>query len=151
MPKIHIFQVRNQQKLRSEELQSTWDGEQLLAKMKELNSEINQEMATLNDRVKTERARQRMKLQEMRRKRSVNGTSSAAKQIEAPVATTETILRDLKDRRSKYKVGLKTHIEEQDNIYNNDAEWQMWEEIIDEITKKPYYHNVITGKTQWDM
>ena len=67
MPKIHIFQVRNQQKLRSEELQSTWDGEQLLAKMKELNSEINQEMATLNDRVKTERARQRMKLQEMRR------------------------------------------------------------------------------------
>ena len=34
--------VRNQQKLRSEELQSTWDGEQLLAKMKELNNEINQ-------------------------------------------------------------------------------------------------------------
>ena len=151
MPKIHIFQVRNQQKLRSEELQSTWDGEQLLAKMKELNSEINQEMATLNDRVKTERARQRMKLQEMRRKRSVNGTGSAAKQIEAPAATTETILRDLKDHRSKYKVGLKTHIEEQDNVYNNDAEWQMWEEIIDEITKKPYYHNVATGKTQWDM
>ena len=151
MPKIHIFQVRNQQKLRSEELQSTWDGEQLLAKMKELNSEINQEMATLNDRVKTERARQRMKLQEMRRKRSVNGTGSAAKQIEAPAATTETILRDLKDRRSKYKVGLKTHIEEQDNVYNNDAEWQMWEEIIDEITGKPYYHNVATGKTQWDM
>ena len=151
MPKIHIFQVRNQQKLRSEELQSTWDGEQLLAKMKELNSEINQEMATLNDRVKTERARQRMKLQEMRRKRSVNGTGSAAKQIEAPAATTETILRDLKDRRSKYKVGLKTHIEEQDNVYNNDAEWQMWEEIMDEITGKPYYHNVATGKTQWDM
>ena len=61
--------VRNQQKLRSEELQSTWDGEQLLAKMKELNNEINQEMATLNDRVKTERARQRMKLQEMRNKK----------------------------------------------------------------------------------
>ena len=122
--------------MRSEELQSTWDGEQLLAKMKELNSEINQEMATLNDRVKTERARQRMKLQEMRRKRNINGTGSAAKQIEAPAATTETILRDLKDRRSKYKVGLKTHIEEQDNVYNNDAEWQMWEEIIDEITGK---------------
>ena len=27
----------------------------------------------------------------------------------------------------------------------------MWEEIIDEITGKPYYHNVATGKTQWNM
>lgn len=122
-----------------------------MAKMKELNSEINQEMATLNDRVKTERARQRMKLQEMRRKRNIKGTGSANNQIEAPAATTETILRDLKDRRSKYKVGLKTHIEEQDHVYNSDAEWQMWEEIMDEITGRNYYHNVATGKTQWDM
>ena len=146
--------VRNQQKLRSEELQSTWDGEQLLAKMKELNNEINQEMATLNDRVKTERARQRMKLQEMRNKKkdANKNNDDISQNIEAPAAnTTETILRDLKDRRSKYKVGLKTHIEEQDDIYNKDAEWQMWEEIIDEITGKPYYHNVATGKTQWNM
>eukprot|EP00943_MAST-04B_sp_MAST-4B-sp1_P008295 g8295.t1 len=71
---------------------------------------------------------------------------------EAPAANTaETILRDLKDRRSKYKVGLKTHIEEQDEVYNKDAEWQMWEEIIDLVTGKAYYHNVATGKTQWTM
>ncbi len=147
--------VRNQQKLRSEELQSTWDGEQLLAKMKELNNEINEEMATLNDRVKTERARQRMKLQEMRnRKRAGKNLNrdQDGNEIEAPAANTaETILRDLKDRRSKYKVGLKTHIEEQDEVYNKDAEWQMWEEIVDTITGKPYYHNVATGKTQWTM
>ena len=84
--------------------------------------------------------------------KDANKNNDISQNIEAPAAnTTETILRDLKDRRSKYKVGLKTHIEEQDDIYNKDAEWQMWEEIIDEITGKPYYHNVATGKTQWNM
>jgi hypothetical protein len=142
--------VRNQQKLRAEELQSTWDGDQLLAKMKELNQDIDEEMASLHDRVKAERARQRMKLQEMRKKRKNDAGQNVAPPEAQASATADTILRDLKDRRKKYKVGLKTHIEEQDT-YNEDAQWQMWEEIIDPVTGKPYYHNVATGKTQWHM
>ena len=54
-------------------------------------------MATLNDRVKTERARQRMKLQEMRNKKDANKNNDISQNIEAPAAnTTETILQDLK-------------------------------------------------------
>ena len=143
--------VRNQQKLRSEELMSTWDGDQLMAKMKELNNEIKNEMETLHDRVHSERYRQRLKMQEnLKSKRKRQGEDATAAKPPEPKhgGAEELILRDMKARRKKYKSGLKTHLEEQ---YNAEAEWQMWEEIIDPASKRPYYHNVQTGKTQWTM
>ena len=91
-----------------------------------------------------------MKLQEMRNKRKKDVNKNVAPPDTQSTSAADTILRDLKDRRKKYKIGLRTHIEEQD-AGNEDAEWQMWEEIIDPVTGKPYYHNVATGKTQWQM
>jgi hypothetical protein len=106
-----------------EELMSTWGGDQLLAKMKELNNEIKNEMETLHDRVHSERYRQRLKMQEnLKSKRKRQGEDATAAKPPEPKhgGAEELILRDMKARRKKYKSGLKTHLEE-----------QMWEEIID--------------------